>query len=96
MNDRPTWQIELFINGPITVRGTIQATHAKGFGSRRQFYSDVTIRTIQSGLQCSVTAYAGDSDAARKAALVFVGEMLDVLALTLDQPLSVSLRRPSI
>jgi hypothetical protein len=36
------------------------------------------------------TAYARDSELARKAALVFVGEMLDVLALDFGLPLRLS------
>jgi hypothetical protein len=39
----------------------------------------------------SVTAFARESDPARRAALVFVGEMLDVLATDLKLPLRLSL-----
>ena len=90
----PTWIVQLFIDGPVAVPATLTFQQPKGFNRRRQFYSDVSTRNIPSGLRMSVTAYAREGGPARKAALVFVGETLDVLATDLKLPLRVSLYDP--
>ena len=91
MNGSPIWIVQLFIDGPITVRKGIKFQLPKGFGRRRQFYSDVAVQNISAGLRISVTAYAREIESARKAALVFVGEMLDVMAAELNLPLRLTL-----
>lgn len=91
MPNIPTWIVQLFVNGPIAVDEPVRFQHPKGFNRRRKFYSDIKINTTSSGLRMSVTAYAGESDLARKAALVFVGAMLDVMAADLKLPLRLSL-----
>jgi hypothetical protein len=91
MSEVATWIVQLFIDGPVSIQRAIRFQHPKGFGRSRQFYSDIGIQPISSGLRMSVTAYARESDLARKAALVFVGEMLDVLASEKRLPLRLSL-----
>ncbi len=94
MPEIATWIIQLFVDGPIAVATPIRFQHPKGFNGRRQFYSEINVQTSQSGLRMSVTAFARESNPARKAALVFVGEMLDVLATELKLPLRLSLLDP--
>lgn len=78
--ERITCIVQLFIDGPIAVTDRIRFQEPKGFNRRTQFYSDIRVEPSSSGLRMSVTAYASESNLARKAALVFVGEMLDVMA----------------
>jgi hypothetical protein len=91
MAGEPTWIVQLFIDGPIATQDVIWFQHPKGFSRTRQFYSDLRFNSTPAGLRASVTAYARNSDLARKAALVFVGEMLDILALDLGLPVKLSL-----
>lgn len=91
MPEIATWIVQLFIEGPVAVKSPLRFQHPKGFNGRRQFYSEVNIHSSPSGLRVSVTAFARESDPARRAALVFVGEMLDVLATELKLPLRLSL-----
>jgi hypothetical protein len=94
MPERATWIVQLFVDGPIAVPAPVHFQHPKGFDDRRQFYSEVSVQNSPSGLRMSVTAFARERDLARKAALVFVGEMLDVLATELKLPLRLSLFDP--
>lgn len=94
MPEIATWIVYLFIDGPLAVADPIRFQQRKGFDGRRQFYSEVSLQNSLSGLRMAVTAYAREMEPARKAALVFVGEMLDVLAMTLKLPLRLSLYDP--
>lgn len=89
--ERATWIVQLFVDGPIAVADPIRFQQLKGFNDRRQFYSEVSVQNSLLGLRMSVTAFARERDPARKAALVFLGEMLDVLATELRLPLRLSL-----
>jgi len=80
----PNWEVELNITGPITVRKPIRLREPKGFNLPNPFYSDVRINLTTSGVQILATAYASNRLNARKVTLVFIGSMLDVLALQLD------------
>lgn len=94
MVERATWIVHLFADGPIAVEDLVRFHHPKGFSGRRQFYSKVTVENSPSGLRMAVTAFARECDPARKAALVFVGEMLDVLSTDLKLPVRLSLFDP--
>lgn len=74
MAERATWIVQLFVDGPITVTNPVRFQQSKGFNGRRQFYSEVSVHNSPSGLRMSVTAFARESEPARKAALVFVGD----------------------
>jgi Apea-like HEPN len=87
----PIWEVDLFIDGSITVKGPINLNVAKGFRLVDQFYSDVELRKSASGASATVTARADSKKLARKAALFFFGQMLDVLAIRTSQPLYISL-----
>lgn len=87
----PIWEVDLFIDGPISVKRQLNLNVAKGFRLVDQFYSDVELRKSGSGVFAIVTARADTQRLARKAALFFFGQMLDVLAVQTTQPLYISL-----
>jgi hypothetical protein len=87
----PIWEVDLFIDGPISVKRQLNLNVAKGFRLADQFYSDVELRKSGSGVFAIVTARADTQRLARKAALFFFGQMLDVLAVQTTQPLYISL-----
>lgn len=85
------WEVTLFVDGPVTLRGRYSTSQQKGFRPDDPFYSDITINSIPSGLRAEVTARAPDERLAYEAAVFFFGRMLDVLAVRIDQPLYLSL-----
>jgi hypothetical protein len=87
----PIWEVDLFIDGSIAVKDHMNLNVAKGFRFGNQFYSDVDLRRSASGVSATVTAHADSKTLARKAALFFFGQMLDVLAIQTNQPLYISL-----
>jgi hypothetical protein len=91
MVNTPTWIIDLSVSGPITVKDRLRLNEPKGFRLEDPFYSDIELREIRFGVQASVTAFASTSQLARKAALLFFGQMLDTLAIQINQPLYLSL-----
>jgi hypothetical protein len=91
MTNLPTWEVDLFIVGPIKTSGTHELKVFKAFRYDDPFYSDIEIRTSDTGVNASVTAFASTNDLAHKAALIFFGQMLDALALEIKQPLFLSL-----
>ena len=86
----PLWNVHLLVEGPVDYRGPNRTTQQKGFRPDDPFYSDIAIRPVPSGLSLQVTARADTTDLARKAAVYFVGKMLDALAIEIDQPLVLS------
>lgn len=69
----------------------------KGSSFEDRFYSEINLRNVSYGIESSVTAFAPTSELARKAALLFFGQMLDTLAIGINQSVYLSLteRRPS-
>lgn len=84
------WEVDLNVNGPLTVRGVIRLREPKGFSLPNPFQSDVHIKPANTGVQITATAYASNIENARKVTLVFIGVMLDALTLRLDLPLYLS------
>lgn len=91
MRDIPIWEVVLYVDGPVTVRGRVMTTQQKGFRVEDPFFSEIEIRGVPSGLQAVVTARAPDQAVAYKAAVFFFGRMLDVLTLTVNRPMYLSL-----
>ena len=87
----PSWVVHLYIYGPITVKEFIRLNEPKGFRLEDPFYSDIELRGGGLGVLAHITARASTSQLAHKAALFFFGQMLDCLALHIDQPLYISL-----
>lgn len=83
----PTWEVKLSIDGPIKTSPIKSFKVFKGFQADNPFYSDISIKNSNSGVTLSVTATASNSDLARKAALLFIGKMLDTLSLKIKLPL---------
>lgn len=90
MDNIPTWLVELKISGPIAITRTINLHEPKGFELKNPFYSDIEILNHRNFIGISVTAYATSIDFARKAALLFVGQMVDVLTFRFNLPFILS------
>lgn len=92
MAEVPTWEVDLLVDGPVTLRPLYRTTQRKGSRLGDPFYSDVEIFGIPSGgLRATVTARASNEQLAFEAAVLFFGRMLDVLAFKMDLPLFLSL-----
>jgi hypothetical protein len=86
-----TWAVRLSVHGSIKVIGTQKLEIFKGFRvNNYPFYSNVELRSTPYGIEATVTAFASTSDLAHKAALIFFGQMLDVLSIHIKQPLYLS------
>jgi hypothetical protein len=86
-----TWLVDLFVYGPIAIQRRINLNEPKGFRLENPFYSDIEMDKSQFGVRATITAFASSSHLAQKAALLFFGQMLDVLAYHIDSPLLLSL-----
>lgn len=86
----PTWEVKLSVDGPIKTNPIQSFKIFKGFQQDNPFYSDISIKNVQYGVVVSVTAFASNSDLARKAAILFIGKMLDALSLKVKLPLFLS------
>jgi len=87
----PIWQVDLYVEGAISMRQRWNGQQQKGFRIEDPFYSDIEIQTIPAGLRATVTARAVDQELAYKAALFFFGKVLDALTFAIKLPLIVSL-----
>ncbi len=89
MIDAPVWEVNLVVYGSITIEKPLSLNEPKGFQIRDQFYSDIEIRRRRgsSGIEATVTAFAPSKQLAREAAILYFGQMLDALAIQIDQPL---------
>ena len=92
MTELPTWEVKLAVFGPIKTRSSYELSIFKAFRINDPFYSDINIRSSNFGVVATVTSFAKTSDLAHKAALSFFGQMLDTLALEIQQPLFLSFR----
>ena len=54
----PTWEVNILIDGPVTLRRPFRTMQQKGFRPENPFYSDIQIASIPSGLRATVTARA--------------------------------------
>jgi hypothetical protein len=89
MSEIPIWEISLTVYGSITVDKKLRFSELKGFLSNDPFYSDIEIsrNTTSAGVKATVTAYAPTGQLAHEAAILFFGQMLDALAIQINQPL---------
>jgi hypothetical protein len=86
----PLWEVDLYVDGPVTVRERIKTTQQKGFLENDPFYSDIEIVRNPSGIKATVTARAPAQEIAYKAALFFFGGTVDVLTLSINSPMNLS------
>jgi hypothetical protein len=92
MNNNPTWSVDCYISGAVEVSSRFSFTEQKGFRFENQFYSNIEVSNVTMyGVKIKVTAYASTSNLAKKAALVFVGEMVDILSFCINVPLLLSM-----
>lgn len=87
----PEWVVELAIDGPVSYKGPTRFTQQKGYRPEDPFYSEISLRTTTGGIDASVTARAPDRDLAFRAAVLFVGQMLDVVSWRCNLALYVGL-----
>jgi hypothetical protein len=90
MIDTPVWEVNLVVYGSISVEKTLRLKEPKSLQlSDDQFHSDIEIKRKRgtSGVEATVTAYAPSNELAREAAILYFGQMLDALAIQIDQPL---------
>ncbi len=86
----PTWEVDLDVYGPVTVKRVFQLNEPKGFSLPEPFQSDIRIKSGSSGIHITATAYASNIQNARKVTLVFIGQMLDTLNLVVNLPIYLS------
>lgn len=88
----PIWEVDLYVDGPVSLRNRIRTEQQKGFRVDDPFYSDIRLESRPTnGFRATVTARANDRGSAFQAAVVFFGQMLDALTLAVNQPMAVSL-----
>jgi len=88
----PAWDITLNIYGPITVEKKFNFRQRKDFHFNDRLYSDIEVtKNSTYGINLTLTAYAEEQVIARKAALYFCGQTLDVLSITLNLPIILTL-----
>lgn len=91
MTNVPTWEVDLLIDAPVTIRRPFRTREPKGFRPNDPFYSDIEISRAPSGLRTTITARALNERLAREAAVFFFGRVLDILAFRINMPLFLSL-----
>lgn len=84
-----TYQVELTVTGAITIQRPIRFQADKELQLGNIFTSDVEIKKNAAGVIISVTVFTVDKDRAYQVALLFIGKMLDVLAIKIDTALSI-------
>lgn len=90
MTQFPTWEANLTVFGPIKTERVQSFKVFKDFQHDNPFYSDISLSNVSYGLTATVTAFASTSELANKAALLFLGKMLDTLSLKIRQPIFLS------
>lgn len=79
------WDVTLNVYGPITVGRRFSFTQRKDFHFHDRLYSEVEVtKNGNYGITITLTAYATEQLIARKAALYFCGQALDVLSLNVN------------
>lgn len=84
-----TYNVELAVFGQVTAATVSSFKTEKELDLGNIFRSDVTIKPTQQGLRISSTVWTANQDRAYKVALLFIGRMLDVLAIKINTPLYV-------
>ncbi|MBZ4190742.1 MULTISPECIES: methylamine utilization protein MauJ [Bacteroidota] len=87
------FDVELLVYGSVTVKRAIQFSTEKELDLGNIFRSDISIKPHKQGFIISTTVFTADQDRAYKVALLFIGKMLDILAIRTNSPLNVSLNQ---
>lgn len=84
------YNVEITVFGKITIARPIDFNTDKELDVGNVFRSDIIIRPHTQGVRVSSTVYTADEDRAYKVALLFIGKMLDILAIKSNTSLFVS------
>lgn len=85
------FEVELMVYGPVSIKRAIAFSTEKELDMGNIFRSDISIRPDKQGFVITSTVYTVDQDRAYKVALLFIGKMLDILAIRINTPLNVSI-----
>lgn len=85
----PSWEVDISVVGSVAIKDKIYINTRKDINHQNPLYSDVIIKNTSNGFDVTLTAFAYDEKLAEKAAILFLGRMLD--ALTLDINMSLQL-----
>ena len=91
MANARAWEVSLSVSGPVKVREKIKFDTQKELNIGEVFTSSIEIKPNNEGFNIVATVFTTEQDSAHKVALLFVGRMLDILAIKLNSPLFVSL-----
>ena len=81
------WEIDLIVQGPLTLRERFSLREQKGHDPDDPFFSNVSLGSNSRGFSATVEARADNQGLAYEAAFIFFGRMLDALALEVNEPL---------
>lgn len=85
------YEVELVVSGPITINRPINFNTDKELDVGNVFRCAITIKRHSDGIVIASTVQTVDRDRAYKVALLFIGKMLDILAIKTNAALNVSL-----
>jgi hypothetical protein len=85
-----TYDVELTVFGKVITRKAIDFNTDKELDVGNVFRSDIVIKPHQQGVRISSTVFTSNQDRAYKVALLFIGKMLDVLALKVNTSVFIS------
>ncbi|SHF02007.1 hypothetical protein SAMN03080594_102356 [Arenibacter palladensis] len=85
-----TYDVELTVFGKVITRKTVDFNTDKELDVGNVFRSDIVIKPHQQGVRISSTVFTSNQDRAYKVALLFIGKMLDVLALKVNTSVFIS------
>ena len=72
MTSNKTWEVDIYLDGPISISRSISFKQKKGF-NKDQFHSNIVLHATKHGVKATITAIAKSSKTAQIAAYVFVG-----------------------
>ena len=84
------YNVELLVSGAVIIRRHINFEADKELDLGSVFRSDISIKKHPQGFLISSTVNTADQDRAYKVALLFIGKMLDILAIKTKTSLNVS------
>ncbi len=89
----PIWEVDISVIAPVSIRNSINFDARKELEHNNPFYSRINIINDDNGFKATVTAFAPNSELAEKAAVLFLGRMLDVLSVKTNLPFQLDLTK---
>lgn len=84
------YRVQFIISGDVFVSSSISFNTDKELSLGNVFTSDITIEPDRHGFKITSTVQTEDRDRAMKVAILFIGKMLDILAMKIDSPLIIT------